>query len=76
VFGRDHLILGCFERALSTLEKYHPGDFHSAFLACYVVSSLTKHLSFMEDVMCQGQCSNNHRERLLCLKEKFNVQMA
>ena len=74
-FGRDHLILGCFERAMSTLEKYQPSDFHSAFLPCYIVASLNKHIQFMETVMCQEQCGLNHRERLSNLKKKFNVSL-
>jgi len=51
-FSRDHLILGCFDRALETLEKYSPDEFHSAHLPAYIVSALAKNLDRMESTMC------------------------
>jgi hypothetical protein len=51
-FSRDHFILGCFDRALDTLEKYSPAHFHSAHLPAYIVSALHKNLDSMETVMC------------------------
>jgi len=51
-FDRDHMILGCFDRALLLLEKYEPDDFHSAHLPAYIVSALNKHLEAMESTMC------------------------
>ena len=56
-FSRDHFILGCFDRALETLEKYTPAHFHSAHLPAYIVSALTKNLNSMEIIMC---CCNNY----------------
>lgn len=51
-FSREHFILGCFDRAMETLEKYTPAHFHSAHLPAYIVSALTKNLDTMEAVMC------------------------
>lgn len=58
-FSRDHFILGCFDRALATLEKYTPAHFHSAHLPAYIVSALTKNLGHMEAVMCCSSGVNN-----------------
>lgn len=58
-FGRDHFILGCFDRALETLEKYTASDFHSLFLPSYILSALNKNLHLVESVMCQSNSSSN-----------------
>jgi hypothetical protein len=57
-FGRDHFILGCFDRAMETLEKYAVSDFHSLFLPSYILSALNKNLLFHESVMCQSNNNN------------------
>jgi hypothetical protein len=77
-FSRDHFILGCFDRALETLERYTPDHFHSAHLPAYIVSALTKNLDSMETVMCGCQkpeldCVQQHRQRVRQLQEKFSV---
>lgn len=78
-FTRDHCILGCFDRALETLEKYTPGDFHSAHLPAYIVSSLNKNLDSLEDVLCGStpapDCPLQHRLRVQRLREKYNVYL-
>ncbi len=77
-FERQHFILGTFNRALTTLEKYTMGDFHSLHLPAYVLSGLSKNLALMEDVMCgndnnTSSCLLQHRLRLEALKAKFQV---
>lgn len=79
-FDREHLILGCFDRALELLEKYTPSHFHSAHLPAYIVSSLTKNVDFLETVMCSAgaegpDCPRQHRQRVRQLREKYNVSL-
>ena len=90
-FIRDDFILGMTNRAIETLEKYQPSDFHSAHLAAYVVSALLKNLDFVESVMCTEQppteeggdqagsstsdCPQNHRARVQSLREKYDVNV-
>jgi len=50
VFDRYHFIVGTFERALSTLEKYSPADFPSQHLYAYVIGALRKNSLYYEEV--------------------------
>jgi len=50
-YDRFHFIVGTFERAISTLEKYNPSDFHSSFLYRYVIGALRKNSLYYEEVM-------------------------
>lgn len=77
-FTRENFILGTFDRALELLEHYGPNDFHTAHLPAYIISSLTKNLSWMESVMCVSSedetktCPYRHGERIEKLKLKYN----
>ena len=80
VFSRSAFILGVYNRALETLEKYAATDFHSAHLPAYALSALLKNHDEMESIMCCNQgdgleprpdCPSQHRERLQRLQEKF-----
>jgi len=70
-FERSHFILGTFDRAMTLLEMYTPADFHSLHLPAYVLSALTKHLPWMENVMCESSCSLQHSQRLKDLQNKY-----
>lgn len=84
-FVREDFILAMTDRAIETLEKYRPSDFHSAHLPAYVVSALVKNVDFFERVMCNGadneestaidECPQNHRLRIQRLREKYNVNI-
>jgi hypothetical protein len=50
-FDRYHFIVGTFERALSTLEKYSPSDFPSQHLYAYVIGALRKNSLYYEEVL-------------------------
>jgi hypothetical protein len=50
-FDRYHFIVGTFERALSTLEKYSPSDFRSQHLYAYVIGALRKNSLYYEEVL-------------------------
>jgi hypothetical protein len=50
-YDRFHFIVGTFERAISTLEKYDPSDFYSSFLYKYVIGALRKNSLYYEEVM-------------------------
>jgi hypothetical protein len=50
-YDRFHFLVGTFERAISTLEKYNPSDFHSSFLYRYVIGALRKNSLYYEEVM-------------------------
>lgn len=58
-FTRENFICGMFDRALETLERYSPEDFHSLYLPAYVVSALCKNLDQVEEIMC---CSGEEKE--------------
>ena len=74
-FERHHFILGTFDRALATLEKYNVKDFHSPYLPAYVLSGLTKNLAQMEVDICGSSCLEQHQLRLEQLKIKFNASV-
>jgi len=74
-FERHHFILGTFDRALATLEKYNVKDFHSPYLPAYVLSGLTKNLAQMELDICGSSCLEQHQLRLEQLKIKFNASV-
>jgi hypothetical protein len=50
-FDRYHFIVGTFERALSTLEKYSPSDLPSQHLYAYVIGALRKNSLYYEEVL-------------------------
>jgi len=72
-FSREHFILGAYPKALDLLDKYAPGDFHSAYLPAYVLSALAKHAEFYAATMIQEQSSSPASDRLRRLQKKFNV---
>lgn len=76
-FERQHFILGTFDRALTTLEKYSVKDFHSQYLPAYVLSGLSKNLAQLETDLCcsslSAPCLSQHQERLEQLKIKFST---
>ena len=86
-FSRENFIYGMIPRVFDILERHPPGDFHSLYLPTYLVCALAKHLDRFEEIMClEGEkhnknegntatpgCSENHRQRLENLVEKFKV---
>ncbi len=67
-FNRQHFILGTYTRAIDTLEKYSPSDFHSRNLPAYVIGALGKNAKMYEEVMEGDQ---NIRDRVFQLAQKF-----
>jgi hypothetical protein len=62
VFDRFHFIVGTFERALSTLEKYSPADFPSQHLYGYAIGALRKNALYYEEVLngtIDGEVNDN-----------------
>jgi len=51
VFDCFHFIVGTFERALSTLEKYLPSDFPSQHLYGYIIGALRKNVLYYEEAL-------------------------
>jgi len=54
-FYRFHFIVGTFERAMATLEKYLPSDFYLAHLYDYIIKALKRNLFYYEEVL-KGNC--------------------
>jgi hypothetical protein len=50
-FYRFHFIVGTFERAMATLEKYLPSDFYLAHLYDYIIKALKRNLFYYEEVL-------------------------
>lgn len=72
-FDRSHFIEGTFIRALQTLERYSPDDFHSEHLHNYVIGALRKNSLYFKEVMGEGH--QDHYERVLRLSQKYHFHL-